>query len=57
MCSFAVSTVPADGLAPSGARPSAGAVLSKFGPVYIQDQHLNVPFMAHSPIQLLYMET
>ena len=53
MCSSVVSTVSADGLAPSG----AGAVMNTFGPVYIQDQHFNVPFMAHSPIQLLYMET
>ena len=29
--SFPVSTVPADGLAPSGARPSAGTMLVKFG--------------------------
>ena len=27
---FAISTVPADGLAPSGARPSAGTVMTKF---------------------------
>ena len=27
---FVVSTVPADGLAPNGARPSAGAVMTKF---------------------------
>ena len=34
-----VITVPADGLAPSGARSSAGTVMTKFGPTYIQDQH------------------
>ena len=29
MLKLVVSTVPADGLAPSGARPSAGTVMSK----------------------------
>ena len=31
MCDIVVSTVAADGLAPLGARPSAGTVMSKFG--------------------------
>ena len=31
MCSFVVCTVPADGLAPSGARPSAGIVTTMYG--------------------------
>ena len=31
MSTFVVSTVPADGLAPSGARLSAGTVMSKPG--------------------------
>ena len=30
-----ISPVPADGLAPLGARPSAGTVVAKFAPVYI----------------------
>ena len=30
MFSFVVSTVPADGLAPLGAGPSAGTVMAKF---------------------------
>ena len=29
MCNFIVNTVPADGLAPLGARPSAGTVMTK----------------------------
>ena len=36
-----VSTVPADGLAPLGARASAGTVMTKFGThMYMQDQYL-----------------
>ena len=34
---FVVSTVPADGLAPNGARPSAGAVMTSSGPICIRD--------------------
>ena len=38
---FVVISVPADGLAPLGARTSAGTVMTKFGLViYIWDQHL-----------------
>ena len=32
---FAVMTVPADGLAPLGARPSAGTVMTKFKLVHV----------------------
>ena len=39
---FALNTVPADGLVPSGARPSAVTVMTKFRPIYILDQHLKV---------------
>ena len=35
-----INTVPADGLAPVGARPSAGMVLTSSSPIYIQYQHL-----------------
>ena len=31
MSNFSVSAVPADGLAPLGARASAGAVMTKYG--------------------------
>ena len=34
---FVVSAVPADGLAPLGARPSAGTVMSKYGSRYKQE--------------------
>ena len=30
MSNFSVSTVPADGIAPLGAKPSAGTVMTKF---------------------------
>ena len=36
---FIISTMPADGLAPLGARPSAGMVVSKLVSLYIDDQH------------------
>ena len=36
---FIISTMPADGLALSGARPSAGTVMTKFGVICIRDQH------------------
>ena len=39
MCNFSGSTVPADGLAPLGARPSAGTVMTKSGPLHMWDQH------------------
>ena len=39
MSKFVVSTVHADGLAPLGARPSAGTVIMKFGPVFIWNLH------------------
>ena len=32
MSNFVVSTAPADGLAPIGAKPSAGTTMTKFGP-------------------------
>ena len=37
---FVIITVPADGLAPNGARPSASTVMINFVCIYIQDQHL-----------------
>ena len=38
---FVVSRVPADGLAPLGARASAGTIIIKFGSrIYMQDRHL-----------------
>ena len=40
MSNFVVNTVPADGLAPLGARPSAGTVMIKIIHLYIQDWHL-----------------
>ena len=36
---FIISTVPADGLAPLGARPSANMVVSKLVSLYIDNQH------------------
>ena len=41
MPDFIIGTVPADGLAPSGARPSAGTVMTKSDTlVNTQNQHL-----------------
>ena len=37
---IAISTVPGDALAPAGARPSAGMVMTKFGSVYVEDHLL-----------------
>ena len=34
--------MPGDGLAPSGARPSAGTVMINFNPVCIQDLHFSI---------------
>ena len=42
MCSFLVSILPADGLAPPSTTPSAGAVMNTFGPVCKRDHHLTV---------------
>ena len=39
MFDFQVSTVPADGLAPSGARPSAGIVLAPFQSCVLRSGH------------------
>ena len=50
MTKFSVSTVPADGLAPLGARTSAGTVMTKFA-TCIQYVYLNaVVWMALEPI-------
>ena len=35
MHGFVAIIVPADGLAPLGAKPSAGRMMTNFGPVYI----------------------
>ena len=45
---FAVFTVPADGLAPLGARPSAGTVQTKFRScVKVQDQYSKCWILLH----------
>ena len=50
MSNFVVSTVPADDLAPTGARASAGTVMTKFRSLYvllidwnIQDKIATIP--------------
>ena len=40
ICNFMVSNMPVDGLAPSGAKLSAGTAMIKLSPIYAQDKHL-----------------
>ena len=42
MLQFVVITMTVDGLAPLGARPSTGIVMTTFVWVYIQDQRMKV---------------
>ena len=44
MSNLVISTVPADGLAPFGARASAGIMMTKFGPVYTVKCRYNAVF-------------
>ena len=49
MCIFVVVIVPADGLAPLGARPSAGTVMAKFQ-LCICDKSLAEPVMTNTKV-------